>query len=38
MKDLFKAEVLRFRTWTLAAVLVHVVALGFLSRLVDLAQ
>lgn len=38
MKDLLKAELLRFRTWTLAAALVHVVALGFLSRLVDLAQ
>jgi hypothetical protein len=38
MKDLFKAEFLRFRTWTIVAALVHVVVLGFMSRIVDLAQ
>lgn len=38
MKDLFKAELLRFRWWAIAAALVHILALGFMSRLVDLAQ
>jgi hypothetical protein len=38
MKDLFKAELLRFRTWALLAALVNLVALGFMTRLVDLAQ
>jgi hypothetical protein len=38
MKDLFKAELLRFRLWGIAAALVHVLALGFMSRLADLAQ
>ena len=38
MNDLFKAELLRFRTWALVAALVHAGVLGFLSRLVDLAQ
>lgn len=38
MKDLFNAEVLRFRTWAIAAALVHVLVLGFMSRLVDMAQ
>jgi len=38
MKNLFKAEVLRFRNWALVAAAAHVIALGFLSRLVDLAQ
>ena len=38
MKNLFKAELLRFRNWALVAAAVHVIALGFLSRLVDLAQ
>ena len=38
MKDLFKAELLRFRTWAIAAALVHVLSLGFMSRLADLAQ
>ena len=33
MKDLFKAELLRFRTWAIVAALVHVVVLGFMSRL-----
>ena len=38
MKHLFKAELLRFRHWALATALVHVVALGFMTRVVDLAQ
>lgn len=38
MKDIFKAELLRFRGWALAALLVHLLVLGFLARLVDLAQ
>jgi len=38
MNDLFKAELVRFRIWTIAAAAVHVVALGFMTRLVDLAQ
>src|SRR5688500_168032 len=38
MNDLFKAELLRFRTWLIAAAAVHVVVLGYMSRLVDLAQ
>lgn len=38
MKDLFKSELLRFRLWALAAALVHAGLLGFLTRLVDLAQ
>ena len=38
MKHLFQAELLRFRNWALAAALVHVVALGFMTRIVDLAQ
>lgn len=38
MKDLFKAELLRFRIWAIAAAIVHLIALGFMSRLVDLAQ
>ena len=38
MKDLFKGELLRFRIWTIAAALVHVLGLGFMARLVDLAQ
>ena len=38
MKDLFKAELLRFRTWAIVAAVVHVLVLGFLSRIVDLAQ
>ena len=36
MKHLFKAELLRFRHWALATALVHVVALGFMTRVVDL--
>lgn len=38
MIDLFKSELLRFRRWTIVAALVHVGILGFLTRLVDLAQ
>jgi hypothetical protein len=38
MIDLFKGELLRFRLWALVAGLIHLVVLGFLSRMVDLAQ
>ncbi len=38
MKHLLKAELLRFRGWTLAFAAVHLVSLGFMTRLVDLAQ
>ena len=38
MNDLFKAELLRFRTWAIAAGAVNLVGLGFMTRLVDLAQ
>ena len=38
MKDLFKAELLRFRTWAIAAAAINVAVLGFMTRLVDLAQ
>lgn len=38
MKNLFKAELTRFRTWAIAAAVIHVAALGFMTRLVDLAQ
>jgi hypothetical protein len=38
MKDLFKAEVLRFRAWAIGAALANVLALGFMTRVVDLAQ
>lgn len=38
MIDLFKGELLRFRLWALVAGLINLVALGFLSRIVDLAQ
>ena len=38
MKDLFKGELLRFRTWAIAAAAIHVAGLGFMARLVDLAQ
>ncbi len=38
MWDLFKAELLRFRSWAIAAAVVHVLVLGFMSRLTDLAQ
>lgn len=38
MNLLFSAEFLRFRTWAIVAFVVHLVVLGFLSRIVDLAQ
>jgi hypothetical protein len=38
MWDLFKGELLRFRPWALGYAAVHVVWLGFLTRVVDLAQ
>ena len=38
MKDLFKGELLRFRIWAIAAAVIHVAVLGFMARLVDLAQ
>lgn len=38
MNDLFRAELVRFRTWAIAAAAVHLVVLGFMSRLFDLAQ
>ncbi len=38
MFELFKAELLRFRPWALALAGVHFIALGFLTRMVDLAQ
>lgn len=38
MFELFKAELLRFRLWALAIAVAHFIALGFLTRIVDLAQ
>ena len=38
MKDLFKGELLRFRNWAIAAAVIHGAGLGFMARLVDLAQ
>lgn len=38
MIDLFKGELLRFRWWALAAGTINLAVLGFLSRMVDLAQ
>lgn len=38
MNDLFKAELARFRAWALLAAAVNSVALGFMTRLFDLAQ
>ena len=38
MIDLFKGELLRFRLWAIAAFLANLVVLGFLSRMVDMAQ
>ena len=38
MKHFFSAEFMRFRTWAIAAFVVHLVVLGFMSRIVDLAQ
>lgn len=38
MWDIFKAEVGRFRTWAVAYAAVQIIVLGFLTRMVDLAQ
>jgi len=38
MIDLFKGELLRFRLWAAAAAIINVAVLGFLSRMVDMAQ
>ncbi len=38
MWDLFKAELQRFRFWCLAYASLHLLILGFLTRVVDLAQ
>lgn len=38
MNDLFKGELLRFRLWAGIAAIVNLAVLGFLSRMVDMAQ
>ncbi|MFT3807792.1 hypothetical protein [Arenimonas sp.] len=38
MNDLFKGELLRFRLWAIIAGVINLVVLGFLSRMVDMAQ
>ena len=38
MFDLFKGELLRFRLWAAIAAFVNLAVLGFLSRMVDMAQ
>lgn len=38
MWDLFKAEMLRFRSWAAAYAALQVIVLGFMTRVVDLAQ
>ena len=38
MIDLFKGELLRFRLWALVAAVINLVVLGFLTRMVDMAQ
>src|SRR6478752_5441956 len=38
MFDYLKAELLRFRAWALAYFLLHLAVLGFMTRVVDLAQ
>ena len=38
MIDLFKGELLRFRLWALVAAFINLVVLGFLTRMVDMAQ
>ena len=35
MRELWRAELLRFRTWAIAAAIVHLAVLGFFARLVD---
>jgi hypothetical protein len=38
MLDYFKAELLRYRAWAIAYFLLHLAVLGFLTRILDLAQ
>lgn len=38
MIDLFKGELLRFRLWATVAAILNLAVLGFLSRMVDMAQ
>ncbi|MEJ7746379.1 MAG: hypothetical protein WKF61_06430, partial [Luteimonas sp.] len=38
MLDIFKAELLRFRSWAIAYAALQLVVLGFMTRMVDLAQ
>ena len=38
MIDLFKGELLRFRLWAVVAAVINLVVLGFLTRMVDMAQ
>jgi hypothetical protein len=38
MRDLFKAELLRFRGWAIACAVANLLVLGSMTRLVDLAQ
>jgi hypothetical protein len=38
MLDYFKAEILRFRAWAIAYFILHLAVLGFLTRVLDLAQ
>jgi dienelactone hydrolase len=38
MLDYIKAELLRFRAWAIAFAVLHLVVLGFLTRVLDLAQ
>jgi hypothetical protein len=38
MSDYFRAELLRFRAWAIAYAALHLMVLGFLTRVVDLAQ
>jgi hypothetical protein len=38
MFDIFKAELIRFRWWAIGLMVVNLVVLGFLTRVVDLAQ
>lgn len=38
MYDFFKSELIRFRGWAVLAAIVHLLALAFMARVVDLAQ
>ena len=38
MREYIKAELLRFRAWAIAYAALHLVVLGFLTRVLDLAQ